>query len=202
MLESVHGIGALLKQGWRPKRTIVFCSWTPRKRALSVSTEWLSSTPRRSTAPLPTQHGCSSLRPRFLRRRRSFASNSSSANSPAQFPAHRAALSMTMEEIRPEQRTSRLQRPTRNLRTGTCRRPRLGLRLHALFQHVGVPSTDVSSGGPYGVYHSVSTTMPGTPKRRSPLSLLQEMAVSSASRLCAWPMPTCCPTTMWPTPVY
>ena len=27
MLESVHGIGALLQQGWRPKRTILICSW-------------------------------------------------------------------------------------------------------------------------------------------------------------------------------
>ncbi len=26
MLESVHGIGVLLRQGWRPRRTIVFCS--------------------------------------------------------------------------------------------------------------------------------------------------------------------------------
>jgi N-acetylated-alpha-linked acidic dipeptidase len=27
MLESVHGIGELLKSGWKPKRTIVIGSW-------------------------------------------------------------------------------------------------------------------------------------------------------------------------------
>jgi N-acetylated-alpha-linked acidic dipeptidase len=34
MLESVHGVGALLKQGWRPKRTIVFCSWDAEEEGL------------------------------------------------------------------------------------------------------------------------------------------------------------------------
>jgi len=41
MLESVHGIGALLKQGWRPKRTIVFCSWDAEEEGLIGSTEWV-----------------------------------------------------------------------------------------------------------------------------------------------------------------
>src|SRR6185437_14938204 len=27
MLEAARGVGALLRQGWRPKRTILFCSW-------------------------------------------------------------------------------------------------------------------------------------------------------------------------------
>jgi len=33
MLEAVHGIGALLKDGWKPKRTILFCSWDAEKKA-------------------------------------------------------------------------------------------------------------------------------------------------------------------------
>jgi N-acetylated-alpha-linked acidic dipeptidase len=41
MLESVHGIGVLLKQGWRPKRTIVFCSWDAEEEGLIGSTEWV-----------------------------------------------------------------------------------------------------------------------------------------------------------------
>ena len=41
MLESVHGLGALLKQGWRPKRTIVFCSWDAEEEGLIGSTEWV-----------------------------------------------------------------------------------------------------------------------------------------------------------------
>src|ERR1700691_4142768 len=38
MLESVHGIGALLKQGWRPRRTMVFCSWDAEEEGLIGST--------------------------------------------------------------------------------------------------------------------------------------------------------------------
>ena len=41
MLEAVHGIGALLGQGWRPKRTIVFCSWDAEEEGLVGSTEWV-----------------------------------------------------------------------------------------------------------------------------------------------------------------
>ena len=40
MLEAVHGIGALLKSGWRPKRTIVFGSWDAEEEGLMGSTEW------------------------------------------------------------------------------------------------------------------------------------------------------------------
>ena len=41
MLEAVHGLGVLLRQGWRPKRTIVFCSWDAEEEGLIGSTEWV-----------------------------------------------------------------------------------------------------------------------------------------------------------------
>jgi len=45
------------------------------------------------------------------------------------------------------------------------------------FQHVGVPSTDVSSGGPYGVYHSVFDNYAWYTRNADPHFLyLQEMA--------------------------
>ncbi len=47
MLESVHGVGALLKQGWRPKRTIVFASWDAEEEGLIGSTEWVEQNARR-----------------------------------------------------------------------------------------------------------------------------------------------------------
>ncbi len=34
MLETVHGLGVLLKQGWKPKRTIVFGSWDAEEEGL------------------------------------------------------------------------------------------------------------------------------------------------------------------------
>ena len=40
MLESVHGIGELLKSGWKPKRTVIFASWDAEEQGLVGSTEW------------------------------------------------------------------------------------------------------------------------------------------------------------------
>src|ERR1022692_2781064 len=41
MLESVHGVGELLKTGWRPKRTLIFASWDGEEEGLIGSTEWV-----------------------------------------------------------------------------------------------------------------------------------------------------------------
>jgi N-acetylated-alpha-linked acidic dipeptidase len=40
MLEAVHGLGDILKQGWKPRRTIVFGSWDAEEEGLIGSTEW------------------------------------------------------------------------------------------------------------------------------------------------------------------
>ena len=40
MLETVHGLGELLKQGWKPKRSIVIGSWDAEEEGLIGSTEW------------------------------------------------------------------------------------------------------------------------------------------------------------------
>ena len=40
MLETVHGLGELLKQGWKPERTIVIGSWDAEEEGLMGSTEW------------------------------------------------------------------------------------------------------------------------------------------------------------------
>lgn len=41
MIEVARGLGALLKRGWRPRRTIVLCSWDAEEYALIGSTEWV-----------------------------------------------------------------------------------------------------------------------------------------------------------------
>ena len=40
MLEVGRGFGALLKQGWKPRRTIIFGSWDAEEYGLVGSTEW------------------------------------------------------------------------------------------------------------------------------------------------------------------
>ena len=41
VLEEARAMGELLKQGWRPKRTIIFCAWDGEEPGLLGSTEWV-----------------------------------------------------------------------------------------------------------------------------------------------------------------
>ncbi|MGB8475593.1 MAG: M28 family metallopeptidase [Candidatus Acidiferrum sp.] len=41
MLEEARSLGELLKQGWKPKRTIIYCSWDGEEPGLLGSTEWV-----------------------------------------------------------------------------------------------------------------------------------------------------------------
>ncbi len=43
MLEEARAMGMLLKQGWRPKRTIVYCAWDGEEQGLLGSTEWVEA---------------------------------------------------------------------------------------------------------------------------------------------------------------
>jgi N-acetylated-alpha-linked acidic dipeptidase len=40
LLEEAHGLSELLKQGWKPKRTILYCVWDGEEQGLLGSTEW------------------------------------------------------------------------------------------------------------------------------------------------------------------
>ena len=41
LLEEARAIGELLKQGWKPKRTIIYCAWDAEEPMLLGSTEWV-----------------------------------------------------------------------------------------------------------------------------------------------------------------
>lgn len=40
MMEEAKSIGILLKTGWRPKRTLIYCAWDGEEQGLLGSTEW------------------------------------------------------------------------------------------------------------------------------------------------------------------
>ena len=40
LLEEARALGVLLKQGWKPKRTIIYCAWDGEEPMLLGSTEW------------------------------------------------------------------------------------------------------------------------------------------------------------------
>ncbi len=43
MLEEAKSIGGLVKNGWQPKRTLIYCSWDGEEPGLLGSTEWLET---------------------------------------------------------------------------------------------------------------------------------------------------------------
>jgi N-acetylated-alpha-linked acidic dipeptidase len=165
MLETVHGLGALLKQGWKPKRTIVIGSWDAEEEGLIGSTEWVegheaqlkdavayfntdvgvagpsfnaSAVPslkqfvREVTREVPSPQGGSVYDAWLKGQTRGGDEEEGGSSTPGARPGQRG----TPGEIR-----------VGDLGSGSDYTPFL--------QHEGVPSTDIGSGGPYGVYHSV-----------------------------------------------
>lgn len=43
LLEEARGLGALLRQGWRPRRTIIYAAWDAEEPSLLGSTEWVET---------------------------------------------------------------------------------------------------------------------------------------------------------------
>ena len=43
MLDEARGVGQLVKSGWKPNRTIVYCSWDGEEEGLLGSTEWVET---------------------------------------------------------------------------------------------------------------------------------------------------------------
>lgn len=41
LMEEARGLSELLKQGWKPKRTILYCAWDGEEQGLLGSTEWV-----------------------------------------------------------------------------------------------------------------------------------------------------------------
>ena len=156
MLESVHGIGALLRQGWRPKRTIVICSWDAEEQGLMGSTEWVeqhANTLDRAVAYFNMDVAVAG--PDF---------SASAVPSLQQFLRELARsvpspLGGTVYEQwknnRPENNKHRGSNPPPNSEEVQVGDLGSGSDYTPFFQHAGVPSTDIGSDGAYGVYHSV-----------------------------------------------
>lgn len=164
MLETVHGLGELLKQGWKPKRRIVICSWDAEEEGLMGSTEWAemhAAHLAHAVAYFNTDVGVSG--PDF---------NASAVPSLKEFvrDVTRQVPSPKGGTVYEQWQKSQSENPRRR---GTGANPFSapsnstanpeGVRVGDLgsgsdytpfIQHLGVPSTDIGSDGPYGVYHS------------------------------------------------
>jgi N-acetylated-alpha-linked acidic dipeptidase len=166
MLESVHGVGALLKSGWKPKRTLVFCSWDGEEEGLIGSTEWVEqheaelanapayfnvdvavTGPKFGSSAVPSlkqfvrdvTKAVSSPKGGTVYEAWQKASQPDAAN--PQSPAEAIGESRRLPNAKDDSDV-----PVGDLGSGSD--------YTAFLQHLGVPSTDISSSGPYGVYHS------------------------------------------------
>jgi len=164
MLEAVHGLGELLKTGWRPRRSLVFGSWDAEEEGLIGSTEWGEQHAfelERAVVYLNTDAAVSgadftasavpSLK-EFLRQvARGVASPSGGTVYSAWHDAVAGKASTVQTEAigttpRPPAAQLRADVPVGDLGSGSD--------YTVFLQHLGVPATDVSTSGPYGVYHS------------------------------------------------
>ena len=164
MLETVHGLGALLKQGWKPRRRIVIGSWDAEEEGLMGSTEWAEDHANHlahAVAYFNTDVGVSG--PNF---------NASAVPSLKDFvrdvtrevPAAKGGT--VYDQWMKDQSEGRGRRGAANPFSAPSNSNAAtdGVRVGDLgsgsdytpfIQHLGVPSTDIGSDGPYGVYHSV-----------------------------------------------
>lgn len=164
MLESVHGVGTLLKEGWKPKRTVIFASWDAEEEGLIGSTEWAeqhAAELKDAAAYFNMDVGVSG--PEF---------NSSAVPSLKDFvrdvtrevpsPKGGSVYDVWLEEQhtqhgRQANNGFNEQRPGAAKSVDPVHIGDLGSGSDytPFLQHLGVPATDIGSDGPYGVYHSV-----------------------------------------------
>jgi len=167
MLEAVHGIGELLKSGWKPKRTMIFCSWDGEEEGLMGSTEWaeqhesgLAAAPayfNMDVAVSGPKFGASSVPSlkQFIRDVTKAVPSPKGGTVYEEWqkldqpgaPSTQSPGEAIGDTRRPPAASSRSDVPVGDLGSGSD--------YSAFQQHLGVPSTDIGSSGPYGVYHSV-----------------------------------------------
>jgi N-acetylated-alpha-linked acidic dipeptidase len=149
MLEAVHGLGTLLKAGWRPKRTLIVASWDAEEEGLIGSVEWVEQHPelmKRTVAYLNTDVGVSgsSFSASAVPSLKEFVTDvTREVESPSGGSVHDA---WKLDQERAHPKESAGEPKIDALGSGSDYTPFL--------QHAGVAATDIGSNGPYGVYHS------------------------------------------------
>lgn len=154
MLEVGRGMGELLKQGWKPRRTIVFCSWDAEEYGLVGSTEWVEEL-------------AGELREKAVAYLNLDAAVSGVHFGASSVPSLWKLMRAVTREVRDPktgktvyqqwQDQSRSQGSEEERNTGGEARIGAlgsGSDYTPFLQHLGIASTDMGFGGDYGVYHS------------------------------------------------
>jgi N-acetylated-alpha-linked acidic dipeptidase len=162
MLEAARAFGGLLKKGWKPRRTIVLCSWDGEEYGLLGSTEWAEENAnelkQKAVAYLNVDVAVS-------------GANFGASSVPSMWKLIRAATRDVPDPKTGKTVYQQWQDRTRddspdpelaNANTGSDTRiaeARIGALgsgsdFTPFLQHLGIPASDMGFGGDYGVYHS------------------------------------------------
>ena len=150
MLELSRALGKLKKQGLRPKRTIVICSWDGEEVGLTGSTEW-------------GEQFADELRAKAV----AYINVDSSASGPDFQPDAVASLAPLIVEVSRsldapsgrslyEEWKASMKRRHKDTNDSKLVDTRIGSGSdHTVFlNHIGCPTIGLTFDGPYGVYHS------------------------------------------------
>lgn len=153
MLEVGRGLGELLKQGWKPRRTIIFCSWDAEEYGLIGSVEWAEE-----------------LAPELREKAVAYLNLDSAVSGPhfgaSSVPSLWKLMRAVTRDIKDPktgksvyqqwQDRAREGRPEEDANTSEARIGALGSGSDytPFLQHLGIAATDMGFGGDYGVYHS------------------------------------------------
>src|SRR5258705_10980704 len=162
MLETARAFGAMLKKGWKPRRTIVLASWDGEEYGLLGSTEWAEDNAaelkEKAVAYLNVDSAVS-------------GSNFGASSVPSMWKLIRGATRDVKDPKSGQsvyqqwQERSREGQPDPELTNAeaasdtSIAEARIGALgsgsdFTPFLQHLGVPASDMGFGGDYGVYHS------------------------------------------------
>ena len=161
MLETVHGLGELLKQGWKPKRRIVIGSWDAEEEGLIGSTEWAEEHEahlKNAVAYFNTDVGVAgptfsaAAVPSLKQFVRDVTQEVSSPDGGTVYDAWKKAEAAGKGRRGQQAAAGGADGKAEDVHISDLGS---GSDFTPFIQHLGVPSTDIGSEGPYGVYHSV-----------------------------------------------
>ncbi|HWP44206.1 MAG TPA: transferrin receptor-like dimerization domain-containing protein [Blastocatellia bacterium] len=163
VMEAGRAIGEMVRQGWRPKRTIILCAWDGEEPALLGSTEWAET-------------HAEEIKQKAVAYLNSDSTGTGWLNVGGSHSLERFMNEVARDVHQPREEISVLeavkQRRLEQARTDEARREireRADLRINALgsgsdytpfIQHLGIASLNTGFGGTSGggIYHSIYDT--------------------------------------------
>ena len=177
ILEAARSLGAMTKNGWKPKRTIVFATWDAEEWGLVGSTEYVEDD------SLRLQKGAVAyLNQDVAAQGSSFGGGGS--------PSLRAALRDVIRGVQDPRGRGTVYdvwRKASNLKSDTLEPamgdPGGGSDFAGFYNHLGIPIAEWGFGGPAGTYHSQYDTFNWMEKFGDPGFLYHATAASIAAAM-------------------